>query len=107
MAAYLINSYDIEDLESFKNYPPKVAPLLAKYGARVLSSDVNGITFEGKSKSMNAIIEFPSEEAARNCYNDPDYQEVKKIRISSTSNCSMILVREFKSPNAMFVPSPD
>ena len=107
MPVYLINSYDIEDFDSFKNYPPKVAPLLAKYGARVLSSDVNGIAFEGKPKSMNAIIEFPSEEAARNCYNDPGYQEVKKIRISSTSNCSMILVREFKSPNAKFVLSPD
>ncbi len=107
MAVYLINSYNIEDLESFKAYPPKVAPLLSKYGARVLSSDVNGIAFEGKSKTMNAIIEFPSEEAARNCYNDPDYQEVKKIRLSSTINCSMILVKEFKSPNVVSVASPD
>jgi len=107
MPVYLINSYDIHDFENFKNYPPKVGPLLAKYGARVLSSDVNGIAFEGKTKTMNAIIEFPSEEAARNCYNDPDYQEVKKIRINTTSDCSMILVKEFKSPNARSVLSQD
>ena len=95
MPVYLINSYDIEDFDGFKNYPPKVAPLLAKYGARVLSSDVNGIALEGKSKTMNAIIEFPSEDIARACYNDPEYEELKKIRISSTSHCSMILVKEF------------
>ena len=107
MPVYLINSYDIHDFETFKNYPPKVAPLLAKYGAHVLSSDMNGIALEGKSKTMNAIIEFPSENAARECYNDPDYQEIKKIRVGSTNHCSMILVKEFKSPNATFVLSPD
>lgn len=31
---------------------------------------------------MNAIIKFPSMEAALGMYNDPGYQEIRKIRIN-------------------------
>ncbi|MCI0750456.1 MAG: DUF1330 domain-containing protein [Flammeovirgaceae bacterium] len=94
MAVYLINSYDIENAEVFVQYGPKVLPILLKYGAEVLASDVTGIALEGAAKKMNAIIKFPSEEAAFNCYNDPEYKEVKKIRINSTKNCTMVLVKQ-------------
>lgn len=44
---------------------------------------------------MNAIIRFPSKEAALGLYHDPDYQEAKRIRQGSTANCTMVLVEEF------------
>jgi uncharacterized protein (DUF1330 family) len=96
MAVYLINSYDIVDMEDFKNYPPKVLPLLLKYGAEVLASDIEAVELEGKSKTMNAIIKFPSREAVFKCYNDPDYQEIKKIRHRTTTNCTMVIVKEYE-----------
>jgi len=43
---------------------------------------------------MNAIIRFPSKEAALGLYNDPAYQEAKRIRQASTNNVSMVLVEE-------------
>jgi uncharacterized protein (DUF1330 family) len=92
MEVYLINSYDIINVEEFKKYGPLVLPLLQKYGAQVLASDVNGASLEGIARTMNAIIKFPSREAVYHCYNDPDYQEVKKIRINSTTNCTMVVV---------------
>ena len=95
MAVYLINSYDIRDMEDFKTYPPKVYPLLIKYVAEVLSSDIEAISLEGKAKTMNAIIKFPSKEAVFNCYNDSEYQEIKKIRHRSTDSCSMVIVKEY------------
>ena len=96
-AVYYIGAYDIDNMEEFKNYPPKVAQLLAKYGAEVLASDVEAVTLEGKSRTMNAIIKFPSMEAARSMYNDPEYQEhIRPIRLRSTSNCTMVLVKEFQ-----------
>jgi uncharacterized protein (DUF1330 family) len=42
---------------------------------------------------MNAIIKFPSEQAALSCYNDPEYSEIKKIRLRSASNITMVLVK--------------
>ncbi len=96
MPVYLINSYDIDDFEEFKNYPPKVKLILQKYGAEVLASDINGEALEGTAKTMNAIIKFPSKETAIQCYNDPEYQAIKHFRLDSTSNCTMVLVNQFE-----------
>jgi len=96
MEVYLINSYDIVNGEEFKRYGPLVLPLLQKYGAEVLASDVEGVALEGKPRTMNAIIRFPSEEAVHRCYNDPAYQEIKKIRLSTTANCTMVIVKSLK-----------
>jgi uncharacterized protein (DUF1330 family) len=95
MAVYYINSYDIVDVEEFQKYPPKVRPLLMKYGAEVIASDTQAICLEGEARTMNAIIKFPSEEAALECYKDPEYEIIKQIRINSTKNCTMVLVKEF------------
>ncbi|MDO1450261.1 DUF1330 domain-containing protein [Rhodocytophaga aerolata] len=95
MAVYLINSYNIHDFEAFKKYLPLLKTLLDKYGAEVLASDLKAISLEGKAKTMNAIIRFPSKEAVFNCYNDPEYTEIKKSRLKATSDCDMIVVNEF------------
>ena len=95
MPVYYMNSYDIINEDEYQKYGPLAIPLIIKYGGEVLAADVNGVAVEGSAKNMNAIIRFPSEEAALSCYNDPEYQEVKKIRINSTANCSMILVKHF------------
>jgi uncharacterized protein (DUF1330 family) len=96
MPVYYIGSYDIVNMEEFQNYPPKVSALLPKYKGEVLASDVEAFGLEGKVKTMNAIVKFPSLEAALGFYNDPEYQEkIRPIRISSTTNCSMVLVKQF------------
>ena len=96
MAVYYIGSYDIANLNEFQKYPPKVLELLPKYGGEVLASDVEAISLEGVAKTMNAIVKFPSVEAAMGFYNDPEYQEkIRPIRVNSTANCTMLLVKEF------------
>lgn len=95
MAAFYIGSYDIVDPKEFQKYPPIVLALLPKYGGQVLASDTAGLLVEGSMRTMNAIIRFPSKEAALGLYNDPDYQEAKRIRQASTKNISMVLVDEF------------
>ena len=96
MNVYYMNSYDIVDPEKYSEYGPLAIELITRYGGNVIAADAEGIAVEGSAKSMNAIIRFPSKEAAFSCYNDPEYQEVKKIRLASTSNCTMILVKEFE-----------
>ena len=98
MGVYYIGTYDITDPAEFQKYPPVVFSLLPKYGGKVLASDTSGYLLEGTKRTMNAIIHFPSREAALGLYNDPDYQEAKGIRQRSTANASMVIVEEFVMP---------
>jgi uncharacterized protein (DUF1330 family) len=66
----------------------------------VLASDTSALLVEGTARTMNAIIRFPSKEAALGLYNDPAYQEGKRIRKESTSNVSMVIAEEFVMPAA-------
>ena len=97
MAVFYIGSYDVIDPNEFQKYPPVVMALLPKYGGEVLASDISATLVEGTARTMNAIIKFPSKEAALGLYNDPDYQEAKRIRQASTRNVSMVLVEEFRA----------
>lgn len=96
MAVYFIISYDIVDFEEFQHYPPKVMELLKGYNASVLVSDTAAVAVEGESKTMNAIIQFPSMESALQCYRSQEYEEIKKIRHRSTTNCTIVIGREFE-----------
>lgn len=95
MAVFYIGTYDIVDPDEFQKYPPVVMALLPRYGGEVLASDTAAFLVEGTTRTMNAIIRFPSKEAALGLYNDPDYQEAKRIRQASTKNVSMVLVEEY------------
>ena len=97
MAVFYIGTYDIVDPEQFKKYPPVVMALLPKYGGVVLASDTRAFAVEGTARTMTAIIRFPSKEAALGLYNDPDYQEAKRIRHASTKNISMVLAEEIQA----------
>src|SRR5688572_7909038 len=96
MAVYYVNSYDIDNPEEFQKYPPLAIALIEKYGGEVLASDTEGIAIEGNPRLMNAVVRFPSKERAIACYNDPEYQAAKQIRHNSTSNATMVLVKEFE-----------
>jgi uncharacterized protein (DUF1330 family) len=98
MAVYYIGTYDIIDPDQFRQYPPRVAALLPKYGGQVLASDTAAYSLEGTARTMNAVIRFPSRDAALGLYGGPDYQEAKRIRQASTANCTMVLVDEFVRP---------
>jgi len=67
-------------------------------GGEVLASSTAATVVEGTGRTMNAIIRFPSKEAALGLYNDPAYQEAKRVRQSSTKNVSMVLVEELQMP---------
>jgi len=95
MAVYVVNAYNIHDWETFSQYPPHVRVLFGRYGAKVVAMQTNPDALEGVSKTMNAIIEFPSREAVNSFYNDPDYQKIIHLRKESTSDCTMIIMDEF------------
>ena len=89
---YYMGSYDVDDPEAYAAYGPIVMALLPRYGGELLAADTAAFAVEGRPRHMNAIIRFPSREAALGLYDDPDYQDAKRIRQRSTSNSTMLLV---------------
>jgi uncharacterized protein (DUF1330 family) len=94
-AAYVLGSYDIVDPEGYEGYVPGVLPLLEKHGAEVLVAEFDAHPLEGSRRSVYCVLKFESEEAALRWYNDPAYQPVKRLRVDSSSNGSMILAKAF------------
>lgn len=100
MAAYVIISYDVIDPEGYEGYVPGVLPLLEKHGAEILVAEFDAQPLEGSKRSVYAVLRFPSEEAARNWHGDPDYEPVRKIRLDSCANNSLVLAKTFVPPSA-------
>lgn len=77
---YWIGRIDVHDPEGYKGYITTATPAYKEHGAVFL---VRGGAFEdveGKARSRNVVIEFPSYEAALACYNSETYQKARAIR---------------------------
>ena len=77
---YWIASVDIADEEKYRAYVAANAEPLHEYGARFL---VRGGQFEnpeGTSRRRNAVIEFPTYQAALDCWRSPGYQKAIALR---------------------------
>lgn len=94
MSAYLIAHYDIEDVQAHNDYASAADSLLAKHGGKLLVADDGGRVLEGKGRMINVIVQFESETAAMDFYNDPEYTLVKQIRLNATQNGSLVLVKD-------------
>ena len=94
---YWVARVDVTDTERYKDYVAANAVAFAKYGARFL---VRGGRFEnpeGGSRSRNVLIEFPSYQAALDCWNSPEYQAALAIRRPISSG-DVIIVEGYEGP---------
>ena len=95
MSAYFIANYNITDRTLYKEYLEKSGPLVNKYGGKLSALSPKGETVEGSTAAMMVIIEFDSEQTAQDWYNDTEYQEVAKLRHSSTEDGFARIVPSF------------
>ncbi len=66
--------------ERYSEYVKAATPAYQRFGAKFI---VRGGAFEpveGESRARNVVIEFPSHQAALDCYNSPEYQVARAIR---------------------------
>ena len=94
---YWVARVDVADTERYKDYVAANAAAFAKYGARFL---VRGGRFEnpeGGARSRNVLIEFPSYQAALDCWNSPEYQRALAIR-APVSTADVIIVEGYDGP---------
>lgn len=78
--AYWIAHVDVRDPEGYKDYVAAARPAFEKHGAKFLARGGAWEAMEGRGRGRNVVIEFASFEAAKSCYNSPEYQAAKAIR---------------------------
>lgn len=78
--AYWIAHVTVTDPEQYKQYAGATPEAFKKYGATVLARAGTSHQMEGEGRPRNVVIEFPSLQAALDCYNSPEYQAAKAKR---------------------------
>ena len=94
---YWVARGDVRDVEAYKEYIAANAAPIAKHGGRFL---VRGGRFEnpeGSSRSRNVVIEFPSYQAALDCYRSPEYQAAKALR-EGAGDGDFVVVAGYEGP---------
>jgi uncharacterized protein (DUF1330 family) len=92
---YWIVRVDIADEQKYKAYIAANAEPLKKYGARFLVRAGRYENPEGASRSRNAVIEFPTYQAALDCWKSSEYQEAIKLR-QSVSTADLIIIEGYE-----------
>jgi uncharacterized protein (DUF1330 family) len=91
---YWIVRVDISDPEQYKAYVAANAAPLKQYGGRFLVRAGRFENPEGTCRTRNAVIEFPSYQAALDCWHSPAYQAAITLR-QAVSTIDLIVIEGY------------
>ena len=94
---YWIVRADIADPERYKAYVAANAEPLRKHGGRFLARGGRFESFEGRNRARNAVVEFPSYQAAIDCWKSPEYQRAIKLR-EDVATIDLIVIEGYDGP---------
>ncbi len=90
---YWISTSRVVDQTLFAEYVRKVGPWLKEAGGEVFAKDKEPQGKEGaEGVNMVVICEFPSMRSALEAYESEEYQELSKLRNSSTENSTFTII---------------
>ena len=94
---YWIARVDIADAETYKTYVAANAAPISRFGGRFLVRAGRFENPEGSSRSRNVVLEFPSYQAALDCWHSADYQAAVTLRLP-VSTVDMVVVEGYDGP---------
>lgn len=96
VGVYMIANLAVNDADEYRKYEKGFFPILKKFGGEFITFDDNHETLEGTDPLEGRVIifKFPSEKAAKNWYNDAEYQALSGFRRSGTVLKALTLVHE-------------
>lgn len=93
MPAYWIARAKILDRDQYKKYTDLVPEILRKYNGKVLSRGAEYETLEGPAHfDRFVVIEFESMEAARRCFDSPEYRHAAAFRRNGAGQNELTIV---------------
>lgn len=94
---YWIGRVDVSDADAYKAYVAANGAAFAKFGARFLVRGGDFDIAEGGARARNVVIEFPSRQAALDCWNSPEYQSAKALR-DGHAVADMVVIEGYDGP---------
>jgi uncharacterized protein (DUF1330 family) len=94
---YWIARVDVTDPEGYKAYVAANAQPIAKHGGRFLVRGGRHENPEGSSRARNVVIEFPSYQAALDCWKSQEYQAAVTLRLPA-STVDVVIVEGYDGP---------
>jgi uncharacterized protein (DUF1330 family) len=80
MTAYWIAHVTVVDPEAYAGYQSLAPAAFARHGAHFLARGGEAEVLEGPRLDRHVVIAFPSLEAARACYDSPEYTAARAKR---------------------------
>lgn len=94
---YWIAHVDVFNDEGYKEYVKLNGQPFAEFGAKFLVRGGSFESMEGKSRPRNVVLEFPSYQAALDCYNSENYQKALAVR-RHHSEGDLIIIEGYDGP---------
>jgi uncharacterized protein (DUF1330 family) len=94
---YWVARVDVNDPEVYKNYTSSNGVAFAKFGGRFLVRAGQFQSMEGASRGRNVVIEFPSYQAALDCWNSPEYKAAK-AKQQGSAQMDLIIIEGYDGP---------
>lgn len=94
---YWIGRIDVRDADAYADYVAKNGIAFEKYGGRFLVRGGAFATVKGEARARNVVVEFPSYQAALDCWNSPEYQEALAAQRGG-ADVDLIVVEGYDGP---------
>ena len=87
---WLVLGTAITDQAAQAEYSRLWALIAEKYGARLNPSKAPPLLKEARDTARVIVVEFPSYELAKECYQDPAYEEAKRFALQASNRDLLI-----------------
>ncbi|WP_029137948.1 DUF1330 domain-containing protein [Nakamurella lactea] len=94
---YWIGRVSVSDPQEYRKYLAANGPVFAAYGGRFLVRGGQFESVEGEARDRNVVLEFPSYQAALDCYHSAEYQAVLPFR-TRASVAEMLVIEGYDGP---------
>lgn len=94
---YWVARVEVSDPQQYAAYIAANALAFEKFGARFLVRAGRFENPEGTHRSRNVVIEFPSYQAALDCWHSPEYQAAAALR-KNAATADLVIIEGYEAP---------
>jgi uncharacterized protein (DUF1330 family) len=92
---YWLALISVHDPDSYKHYMAALQDVLRKANARYVARAGQAEVMEGNARTRVVVIEFPSYQAALDCYRSPECAKVRALRAPPVADVDLLVVEGY------------